>query len=69
MAAVYAYNVLTNRDPQSTKYIERYADLCLHPQPSGRPRRRCLRLRHPVRAQSLPALRSTDEGSGKGPEG
>ena len=26
MAAVYAYNVLTNRDPQSTKYIERYAD-------------------------------------------
>ena len=26
MAAVYAYNVLTNRDPQSTKYIERYAN-------------------------------------------
>ena len=26
MAAVYAYNVLTNRDLQSTKYIERYAD-------------------------------------------
>ena len=26
MAAVYAYNVLTNRDRQSTKYIERYAD-------------------------------------------
>ena len=26
MAAVYAYNVLTNRDQQSTKYIERYAD-------------------------------------------
>ena len=26
MAAVYAYNVLTNRDEQSTKYIERYAD-------------------------------------------
>ena len=26
MAAVYAYNVLTNRDKQSTKYIERYAD-------------------------------------------
>ena len=26
MAAVYAYNVLTSRDPQSTKYIERYAD-------------------------------------------
>ena len=26
MAAVYTYNVLTNRDPQSTKYIERYAD-------------------------------------------
>ena len=25
MAAVYAYNVLTNRDQQSTKYIERYA--------------------------------------------
>ena len=25
MAAVYAYNVLTNRDEQSTKYIERYA--------------------------------------------
>ena len=26
MAAVYAYNVLTNRDRQSMKYIERYAD-------------------------------------------
>ena len=26
MAAVYAYNVLTNRDTQSTKYIERFAD-------------------------------------------
>ena len=26
MAAVYAYNVLTNRDRQSTKYIERYAN-------------------------------------------
>ena len=26
MAAVYAYNVLTNRDQQSTKYIERYAN-------------------------------------------
>ena len=26
MAAVYAYNVLTNRDRQSTKYIGRYAD-------------------------------------------
>ena len=26
MAAVCAYNVLTNRDPQSTKYIERYAN-------------------------------------------
>ena len=26
MAAVYAYNVLTNRDRQSTKYIERFAD-------------------------------------------
>ena len=26
MAAVYAYNVLTNRDPQSTRYIERYAN-------------------------------------------
>ena len=26
MAAVYAYNVLTNRDKQSTKYIERLAD-------------------------------------------
>ena len=25
MAAVYAYNVLTNRDEQSTRYIERYA--------------------------------------------
>ena len=25
MAAVYAYNVLTNRDKQSTKYIERFA--------------------------------------------
>ena len=25
-AAVYAYNVLTNRDKQSTKYIERFAD-------------------------------------------
>ena len=26
MAAVYAYNVLTNRDRQSTAYIARYAD-------------------------------------------
>ena len=26
MAAVYAYNVLTNRDKQSIKYIERFAD-------------------------------------------
>ena len=26
MAAVYAYNVLTNRDKQSTRYIERYAN-------------------------------------------
>ena len=26
IAAVYAYNVLTNRDKQSTKYIERFAD-------------------------------------------
>ena len=26
MAAVYAYNVLTNRDKQSTKYIERFAN-------------------------------------------
>ena len=26
MAAVYAYNVLTNQDKQSTKYIERFAD-------------------------------------------
>ena len=26
MAAVYAYNVLTNRDKQSTEYIERFAD-------------------------------------------
>ena len=26
MAAVYAYNVLTNRDKQSTKYIDRFAD-------------------------------------------
>ena len=26
MAAVYAYNVLTNRDKQSTKYIERFVD-------------------------------------------
>ena len=26
MAAVYAYNVLTNRDKQSTNYIERFAD-------------------------------------------
>lgn len=26
VAAVYAYNVLTNRDKQSTKYIERFAD-------------------------------------------
>ena len=26
MAAVYAYNVLTNRDKQSTKYIKRFAD-------------------------------------------
>ena len=26
MAAVYAYNVLTNRDKQSTKYIERFAE-------------------------------------------
>ena len=26
MAAVYAYNVLTNRDKQSTRYIERFAD-------------------------------------------
>ena len=26
MAAVYAYNVLTNRDKQSTKYIEHFAD-------------------------------------------
>ena len=26
MAAVYSYNVLTNRDKQSSKYIERYAD-------------------------------------------
>ena len=26
MAAVYAYNVLTDRDKQSTKYIERFAD-------------------------------------------
>ena len=26
MAAVYAYNVLTNRDKQSMQYIERYAD-------------------------------------------
>ena len=26
MAAVYVYNVLTNRDKQSTKYIERFAD-------------------------------------------
>ena len=26
MAALYAYNVLTNRDKQSTKYIERFAD-------------------------------------------
>ena len=26
MAAVYAYNVLINRDPQSMKYIERYAN-------------------------------------------
>ena len=26
MAAVYAYNVLTNRDKQSTKYIARFAD-------------------------------------------
>ena len=26
MAAVYAYNVLTNRDLQSTRYIERYAN-------------------------------------------
>ena len=26
MAAVYAYNVLSNRDKQSTKYIERFAD-------------------------------------------
>lgn len=26
MAAVHAYNVLTNRDKQSTKYIERFAD-------------------------------------------
>ena len=26
MAAVYAYNVLTNRDQQSTQYIERYAN-------------------------------------------
>ncbi len=29
MAAVYAYNVLTNRDPQSTRYIERYANQVL----------------------------------------
>ena len=26
MAAVYAYNVLTNRDAQSMQYIERYAN-------------------------------------------
>ena len=26
MAAVYAYNVLTNRDKQSGRYIARYAD-------------------------------------------
>ena len=40
MAAVYAYNVLTNRDQQSTKYIERYADRVPARWPSSRPRRR-----------------------------
>ncbi len=33
MAAVYAYNVLTNRDKQSTKYIERFADRVPQPAP------------------------------------
>ena len=45
MAAVYAYNVLTNRDEQSTKYISSR----LHRLP------RRLRQRHPARAQSSPA--------------
>ena len=58
MAAVYAYNVLTNRDQQSTKYIERYADrvpasVALKQAAQAVP---AVRHPHPVRAQSLSAL-------------
>ena len=70
MAAVYAYNVLTNRDKQSTKYIERYANRV--------PASAAL-VQAVQNAQTAPAAGETpeaagpyapfDEGGGKGLEG
>ncbi len=66
MAAVYAYNVLTNRTTQSTRYIERYANrACLHGA-GGRPPPRAA-ASAPVRASGPYA--GADQGGGKGPEG
>ncbi len=68
MAAVYAYNVLTNRDKQSTKYIERYANRV--------PASAAL-VQAVQNAQTAPAAGETpeaapmplDEGGGKGLKG
>ena len=55
MAAVYAYNVLTNRDKQSTKYIERYANRV----PASAALAKAVQA-----AQSAPAAGDTPEATG-----
>ena len=69
MAAVYAYNVLTNRDPQSTKYIERYADRVPASVAIKQAAQTVPAASASGESAELTGLCSADEGSGKGPEG
>ncbi len=71
MAAVYAYNVLINRDHQSTKYIERYANRV----PASAALAKAAQAVRPAtgpsggEAELSGPLCPADEGRGKGPEG
>ena len=70
MAAVYAYNVLTNRDKQSTKYIERFADRVpastALAQAAERRRRPAARCTGRIGCDLQRPLRRPDESGGKG---
>ena len=69
MAAVYAYNVLINRDPQSTKYIERYANRVPASAALAKAAQAATVAQSGGEAELSGPYAPPDEGRGKGPEG